>query len=245
MSSETMWYYQFESERAGPVSEESIGGLIADGVILRETLVWREGMSNWQEAYLTELSRYFIIEAPKNGDGVQSGGWREYLSSRRNLPQKLRKWYLIFGFALCISVFFAGLGPVAWVAALASTFFCLLIMYHVWSFIPAQKRMLSPLYIVLLMIIPLFNMVWIFYCYYIASRKINAELRARGIEENKPNEYMALGYSISVILMTVLFVISVLTGAIMASLSMTLIVLIVFLQVFMMRSFIIAIVKLL
>ena len=246
MGGEVLWYYQFEEGRAGPETEERIADLIAEGVILRDTLVWREGMSDWQEAYLTDLSRYFTVEAPGAGDtGTAGRGWVDYLTSRNDLPRKLRVWYFIFGISLCVSVFMAILGPIIWLAALVSTFFGLLIMYHVWSVIPAQKRLFSPLSTVLLMIIPLFNMVWIFYCYYAAAKKVNSELKTRGITEDKINEYISLGYAVSCLLMTVLFVLSAFTGMMLASLSMALIVVIVFFQVFMLRSFVISIVRLL
>lgn len=124
MSDEVMWYYQFEEGRAGPVTEEKVIGLIAGGVIRRETLVWHQGMEDWKEAYMTELARCFVGEAPREFAGTaEPGGFREYLVSRNNLPQKLRLWYLIFGITLCVSVFLAALGPLSWVSALVSTFF--------------------------------------------------------------------------------------------------------------------------
>ena len=246
MSSEIMWYYQFEEGRAGPVPQSRLIDLITAGTVQRGALVWREGMTDWQEAFLTELNTYFTVKSA-NCVGRSSGneGIRDYLTSRFRLPQKLRVWYLIFGISLCVSVFLATLGPIAWLSAIVSTFFGLLIMYHVWGVIPENKRMLSPFVTVILMIIPVFNLVWIFYCYYIGARKLNQELVIKGITDYKVNEYYALGYSVCAIIMTVLFVISFITGMMFASTSLALVVVIVFLQVFMMRSFLIGIVKLL
>jgi uncharacterized RDD family membrane protein YckC len=42
------WYYVLGGEQQGPVSEEEIQGLIARGTVTPMTLVWREGMANWQ-----------------------------------------------------------------------------------------------------------------------------------------------------------------------------------------------------
>ena len=246
MSSEIMWYYQFEEGRAGPVPQSGLLELINAGTIQRDTLVWREGMSDWQEAFLTELNMYFSVNTAQNFvRSSENSSIKGYFTSRADLPQKLRVWYLIFGLSLCVSVLLAAFGPVAWLSAIVSTFFGLLIMYHVWGVIPKDKRLLSPFVTVILMIIPVFNMVWIFYCYYIGARKLNQELVKKGILDYKVNEYYALGYSVSAIVMTILFVISMLTGMMFASASLTLIVVIVFLQVFMMRSFLIGIVKLL
>jgi GYF domain 2 len=42
------WYYERGGESIGPVTEAVFGGLLADGSIGPATLVWREGMANWQ-----------------------------------------------------------------------------------------------------------------------------------------------------------------------------------------------------
>lgn len=41
------WYYSENNERLGPVDESAFQSLVAQGRIAPETLVWREGMSNW------------------------------------------------------------------------------------------------------------------------------------------------------------------------------------------------------
>lgn len=42
------WYYAENNERRGPVEEAVFQSLVASGTIKPETLVWREGMSEWQ-----------------------------------------------------------------------------------------------------------------------------------------------------------------------------------------------------
>jgi hypothetical protein len=42
------WHYAIGAERKGPVSEEEFQRLSEEGVITAETLVWREGMTEWQ-----------------------------------------------------------------------------------------------------------------------------------------------------------------------------------------------------
>lgn len=46
------WYYAIGQEQKGPVSDEQLQGLVKDGVVTADTLVWREGLANWQ-AYRT------------------------------------------------------------------------------------------------------------------------------------------------------------------------------------------------
>ena len=42
------WYYAVGTDRKGPVSEDEFQRLVGQGVITSGTLVWREGMANWQ-----------------------------------------------------------------------------------------------------------------------------------------------------------------------------------------------------
>ncbi len=42
------WYYADNGRQAGPVDEASLDGLIRQGAIKADTLVWKEGMANWQ-----------------------------------------------------------------------------------------------------------------------------------------------------------------------------------------------------
>jgi len=46
------WYYAIGQEQKGPVTDEQLQGLVKDGVITGDTLVWREGLASWQ-AYRT------------------------------------------------------------------------------------------------------------------------------------------------------------------------------------------------
>lgn len=44
-----MWYYaDLSRQRQGPVSAEQLAGLHAQGLVNGESLVWRQGMPNWQ-----------------------------------------------------------------------------------------------------------------------------------------------------------------------------------------------------
>ena len=42
------WYYAVGADRKGPVSEEEFQRLVQQGVVTSQTLVWHEGMANWQ-----------------------------------------------------------------------------------------------------------------------------------------------------------------------------------------------------
>jgi uncharacterized RDD family membrane protein YckC len=42
------WYYVADGKQAGPVDDAQLAGLVHVGKILPETLVWRDGMADWQ-----------------------------------------------------------------------------------------------------------------------------------------------------------------------------------------------------
>jgi hypothetical protein len=42
------WYYAVEGEQKGPVNDDEFRRLAQQGVITPQTLVWREGLANWQ-----------------------------------------------------------------------------------------------------------------------------------------------------------------------------------------------------
>lgn len=42
------WYYAVRNQRQGPVTEAEFAQLVASGTITADTLVWRQGMADWQ-----------------------------------------------------------------------------------------------------------------------------------------------------------------------------------------------------
>ncbi|MBL9189329.1 MAG: RDD family protein [Opitutaceae bacterium] len=42
------WYYAINGQRLGPVPEAELQKLVTDGVVKADTLVWKEGMAEWQ-----------------------------------------------------------------------------------------------------------------------------------------------------------------------------------------------------
>jgi uncharacterized RDD family membrane protein YckC len=43
-----MWYYALDGKQAGPVSEQELAALVQARQLTLDSLVWREGMANWQ-----------------------------------------------------------------------------------------------------------------------------------------------------------------------------------------------------
>lgn len=62
-----MWYYEQNSTQQGPVDEQTIAGLIMNRQIGAQSLVWRDGMPDWQPLAATELGRMLAAPAPVMG----------------------------------------------------------------------------------------------------------------------------------------------------------------------------------
>ena len=44
------WFFASQGQQQGPIPEARLRELIAAGAVTAETLVWTEGMANWQKA---------------------------------------------------------------------------------------------------------------------------------------------------------------------------------------------------
>ncbi len=59
-----MWYYNVNNQPTGPVDDATIQSLIKSGAVLPTTLVWQEGMPNWQTVNSTSLAVILAAPAP-------------------------------------------------------------------------------------------------------------------------------------------------------------------------------------
>lgn len=55
MGTSIRWFYYKNDQRFGPVAEVAIRGLLRNGAITADTLVWRDGLDAWTKAQSTEL----------------------------------------------------------------------------------------------------------------------------------------------------------------------------------------------
>ena len=209
MNNEVLWYYIEGDKQIGPVSENEIAGLIQAGHIKRDTYVWKEGMGDWAEAYMSDLAGYFTAEAP----GWEQGGGnifdntassvKDFVSSHGDLKKKLSWWFNAFWICEALSLFFTFSGLFAFLISGIGLVFSLLIIYHGWKLVVNRPYKLSPLAVTLLSLIPIFYLYWNFVCYYGLARELNREIENRGIAGNKVSEGLTLAYAIIVILMTI------------------------------------------
>jgi len=67
------WYYAIDADRKGPVNEEEFQRLVDQGVITPQTLVWRQGFSNWQP-YAASTAPASAGNAPETNATVTCAG---------------------------------------------------------------------------------------------------------------------------------------------------------------------------
>ena len=71
------WYYGENGQQLGPMDESAIRTAMSDGRVTPQTLVWRDGMPNWQPlAQVPELSGSYL--APAAGYGAPYSSYSAY-----------------------------------------------------------------------------------------------------------------------------------------------------------------------
>src|SRR5947207_4034156 len=58
------WYYAEAGQQRGPVSDAELSGLVQAGTVRDDTLVWREGMADWQLYSQVKAARAAESAAP-------------------------------------------------------------------------------------------------------------------------------------------------------------------------------------
>lgn len=64
------WYYALNGQRLGPVPQAELERLVATGVVTSQTLVWTQGMAEWQP-YATVSGGSAAAGAPAVDDGTE------------------------------------------------------------------------------------------------------------------------------------------------------------------------------
>ncbi len=61
------WYYAHNGSQQGPVSEQELSRLMMSGTISASTLVWSEGLADWQALSVALPSAVVSVDAPQIG----------------------------------------------------------------------------------------------------------------------------------------------------------------------------------
>ena len=125
-----MWYYEQQGSQQGPVDETVARRLIAEGVIGRRTLVWREGMIDWQPAEGSDLGRMFPAQG-KTQPGTPAKPINPYAPPRTIAPRRVAAkpsapmtWgRILFGFEGRIARRHYWAGSLIWIGILIGAVF--------------------------------------------------------------------------------------------------------------------------
>lgn len=113
------WYYQQDNAARGPVSEEVFRAKIADGTIRPDTLVWHDGMAEWQPLSVAAPSYAGGAEPPPVPDTfVPSGATASFdeLKTRARTGPKGNYWIFV-GAGVLWNILLGVASPVAPVLA--------------------------------------------------------------------------------------------------------------------------------
>jgi hypothetical protein len=61
---EHVWHVAKDGQTSGPFSKASLGKMVADGALERESWVWTPGQDGWKPAEDTELAELFTVAPP-------------------------------------------------------------------------------------------------------------------------------------------------------------------------------------
>lgn len=187
-----MWYYVRNNQRIGPVDENTIISLIQNGTVVRQTLVWKEGMQDWLRADASELTDKFAVVAP-----VPPGGSLTTYAPAATLydPNSLRKlwiWYTcLASFGTIFLLLFIGIP-----ALIAAAVINYILLYRFWSLIQDGKARTSPGVAVGFCFIPFFNLYWFYIAYIGLAKDMNLYIKERSISCPGINEGLALAWYI-------------------------------------------------
>lgn len=186
-----MWYYLKNNEQTGPVEMEEVERLINAGEITPATMVWQEGMAEWQQAQATDLKSLLPADVPPAFTPPPAANMAAAASPLSIEANKLNQWFMIYWICLVagavLSIVFIGLAGI-----IAAVVFQCLILHKLWSMIPPEKAQTTPGKAVGFLFIPFFNFYWIFVAFLGLAKALNEELRGEAIADKEVSEGLCL-----------------------------------------------------
>lgn len=218
-----MWYYSVNNQPTGPVDDAMIQSMIRSGAILPTTLVWQEGMPNWQTVNSTSLAT--IIPAPtampmnnmpaqqpsigavppQPQMGYPQGAPMGYMPAQPGYVayqykpaavqiKELEDLFMWFWICLIGIIFTAG------ASAIASLVLFFIILNRSWSLIQDGYARTSPGKAVGFCFIPFFNFYWFFEAFGGLAKDTNSFIYRRQLPIMPNNEGVATAFSVLTLL---------------------------------------------
>lgn len=157
-----MWYYNVNNQPTGPIDDAAMQNLVKSGAIAPTTLVWQEGMAQWQTLGMTALAplapvantppvapmqAYQPTQVPNYGMAVKPA------AMQIKEMNDMFMWYWICLIGILIT---AGL------SAIASMVLFYVILYRAWGLIQDGYARTTPGKAIGFCFIPFYNFYWMF-----------------------------------------------------------------------------------
>jgi hypothetical protein len=213
-----MWYYNLNNQPTGPVDDATIKTLIQSGTVTPTTLVWQEGMANWQTMGTTALA--VIAPAPAPAPAPQAapmypppGGYPAAPMAYPAAPmgyapaptpgyyggmvkpaamqmKEMNDLFMWFWICLVGSIVTFG------VSAIASMVIFYIIIYRCWGLIQDGYARTTPGKAIGFTFIPFYNFYWIFQAFAGLSKDMNMFIARRNLPIQRNNEGMSTAFTV-------------------------------------------------
>lgn len=168
-----MWYYTLNNQQVGPVDENEIKTLIAAGTITHGTLVWTNGMQNWQPIGQTPLASLLAAVPPPVAPTAAP------IVDEDPEATKIRKLWTWFWVCLILAI------PTFGAAAVASVVLFFIILHKAWKLVQHEGIRATADQAVAWCFIPGWNFYWLFPAIMGLGKELNAKLDAENVVAEK------------------------------------------------------------
>ena len=180
-----MWYYSINNQQMGPVDENQLKELIANGTVTGTTLVWTNGMSTWQP----------LSQTPPGGGPVlpQQVAASASLGAVDPEIDTLNKLFTWMWITLAASLITFG------VSLIASVTLFLIIVYKAWQAVQDGHARTTPDQAVAFTFIPVFQFWWWFIAYKTLAKELNRVMANENVNGHPVSEDAALWFVITLL----------------------------------------------
>ena len=205
-----MWFYSENDQAVGPVDVSAIKKLIQDGTINADTIVWREGLTEWKK--LSETSLVKLINAPKKEEREIPHASDVPLPvitvSFQTIHKLYLSWLIVTGIAL-VTAFIAHFANdydnstmltllYAVIYTAAGVLFYIL-LYKFWRLIQDGQARATPREAVGLLFVPFYSLYWLFQVFFGFSVDTNKFIErhfSETVEIRKTNSILSISLAI-------------------------------------------------
>jgi len=190
-----MWYYNVNNQPTGPIDDAVMQNLVKSGAITATTLVWQEGMAQWQTLGATSLAPLVPVATtpPAPMQSYQPTQIPAYGMVVKPAAVQIKEmndmfmWYWICLIGILIT---AGL------SAVASAVLFYIILYRSWGLIQDGYARTTPGKAVGYCFIPFYNFYWIFEAIPGLVKDMNNFIARRNLPIQRMDPGLATAYCI-------------------------------------------------